>query len=224
MGKQLLFLHWKAVRWALVPFMVAAFALPLLSVQEMGGDPFAVSTVRSMLGNTAQWLPFFPILATAIGLVLGMTAWHWDHRHNHVYALSLPISRARYATLKFGAGALLALLPVAALLAGSLIATMAVDIPEGLRAYPLQLSGRFFFAVLTLYAILFATAAGTVRTTAILLAVGWGVPILTLLGVAYFGDTFPVLQGIDVGRWVTRALEDFGPFRILIGNWALIDV
>jgi hypothetical protein len=224
MARQLLFLHWKTVRWALVPFMVASFALPLLSVQGMGGNPFEPNMVRTLLGDTADWLLFFPMLASAIGLVLGMSAWHWDHRHNHVYALSLPISRARYVTLKFGAGAVLTLLPVAALLAGSLIATVAVNIPEGLRAYPLQLSGRFLFAVLTLYAILFAASAGTVRTTAIVLAVVFGVPLLTLLSMSYLGEAFPALQAIDVGRWVLIAIEDLGPFRILIGNWALIDV
>src|SRR5688572_432645 len=150
MARQLLFLHWKTVRWALVPFMVAAFALPLLSVQGMGlgGNVFQQDTVMALVGNADQWLVFFPILAAALGLVLGMSAWQLDHRYNHVYALSLPISRARYVTTKFGAGALLALVPAAALLAGSLVAMVAADIPEGLRAYPLQLTGRFLFAVL----------------------------------------------------------------------------
>jgi hypothetical protein len=225
MGKQLLFIHWKAVRWALATFVVAAFALPLLSVQEIGGDAATASgTVRSILGNASEWLPLFPVLAASIGLVLGMSAWHWDHRYNHVYALSLPISRTRYVSLKFGAGALLTLLPAVGLLLGSLVAIASVEIPDGLRAYPLQLTGRFLFAALTLYALLFALAAGTVRTTAIVLVVVWGLPMLALLAAGYLGDAFPALQSIDPGYWMVRVLEDFGPFRILVGNWALIDV
>jgi hypothetical protein len=225
MGKQMLFIHWKTVRWALAPLVVASFALPLLSVRGMGGgDPVEVDTVSSLMGTATVWLPFFPVLAAAVGVILGLSAWHWDHRYNHVYALSLPISRARYATVKFGAGALLALLPAAGLMAGSLLAMIAVDIPEGLRAYPLQLAARFFIAIVTLYAVLFALAAGTVRTTVIVLSVVCGLPILALLGATYLRDALPLLDGIDVGYWITRTIEDFGPVRIFLGNWALIDV
>ena len=36
MYQPMLYLHWKQIRFGLIPFMVASFGLPLLTVQGMG--------------------------------------------------------------------------------------------------------------------------------------------------------------------------------------------
>src|SRR5690348_12465716 len=86
--------QWKWTRgFALVAF-VLGFAIPLLSLLalETGRMEFAPNLiVRSM--NTFGL--FYALLAGAAGLACAMFAWGHDHRGRHVYALSLPISRAR---------------------------------------------------------------------------------------------------------------------------------
>jgi hypothetical protein len=69
---------------------------------------------------------------------------------------------------------------------------------------------RFLFAALIVYAIVFALAAGTVRTTFRVALV-----ILVLL----------TLAGIFASDVIVRMLATWpGPFAVFGGNWMLIDV
>ena len=228
MATQILSIHWKAARLLLLPFVVAAFALPLVSVQGLGpgwaGDVSSLFASR-LVGTYALWSPLYPLLACAVGAVLALTAWNWDHQQDHVYALSLPVGRGEYALLKLGAGVVLALVPTAAFLAGSLVAAASVDMPAGLNAYPLALTTRFFAATLLIYAFIFALASGTIRTTVTLLG---GFLALLLFGSVLMDQLvvfFPSLAQTDVmvllGETINHPLS---PFRVLTGNWMLIDV
>lgn len=229
MATQMLYLHWKNVRLGLVPFVVAAFGLPLLVVQGAGRpegitDAFYASF---LLESSQVWLSLFPILAAATGVTLALSAWSWDHAGNHVYALALPVSRARYALLKFGGGALLALLPAAALLTGGLLAAASVALPLGVQAYPLAVAMRFFYSTLLVYALTFALAAGTIRT-AVMVITAWVATLIAgdlVLQVAAMALARPELATVNVTQWAYRLLTDWpGPFHILAGNWSLIDV
>lgn len=225
MATQILALHWKAVRIGLIPFIVAAFALPLLSIQGMGGGPdVAVDAYRAV--ETFQvWLPVFPLLASGLGIMLALTAWNWDHQGNHVYALSLPVARWEYALLKLGAGTVLALLPVTALLAGCLLASASVSLPAGLNAYPLELTVRFLFATLLTYSVMFALAAGTVRTAVIVMSAVFAVPIVGGVAMEFLANFFPALGQVSLAEIMYNAFVGWsGPFRIFTGNWMLIDV
>jgi hypothetical protein len=225
MALQMLWMHWRTVRFGLIPFIVAAFALPLLLVQGLGPRLSAQVDPASVLFYTQEiWVAFFPILATAVGLVLGLSAWNWDHKLGHVYALSLPVARSRYSLMKYGAGAVLAIIPAAALLVGSVVALSAVKIPAGLQAYPLPLTGHFLFASLLVYTLVFSLASGTVRTTVIAMSMVVGVPLVATILANFMSTVNPAFGSFDLGYWLTRSLEDFGPFRILMGNWSLIDV
>ena len=227
MAMQMLYVHLRAAGPALVLFALLAFGLPLFVVQGSGSSMYADGALISLglrLRLLEASLPLFPALAVAVGATLALSAWSWDHKGNHVYALSLPVSRARYALLKFGAGAALALVPAASLLLGGVVAAAAVDLPAGLRAYPVQLAGHFLFAVLVLYALFFALASGTTRTAVAVLSLVIGVPLVASVGVELLGGVYPFLQSVDVGGAVETVLFDFGPLRILTGNWMLIDV
>jgi hypothetical protein len=211
----MLFIHWKQASLPLLPFVVAAFGLPLLSIQGLGGG----ASGTSMLDASSPWammsLPIYPILAFLTGAGLALTSWNWDHQQNHVYALSLPLARWEYAMLKMGAGVVLALIPVAALWIGAHVAAAAVTLPTGLNAYPNALGLRFLLAVALSYALVFAMAAGTMRTnlwviSAAVAAMTVGLWLLSSLGLA---DA--ALQLL----WRAG-----GPFEIFTGNWALIDV
>ena len=119
MYQPMLFIHWKQARLPLLPFVVAAFGLPLLSIQGLF-TVFGESSYASAYSDLATLsLPIYPALAFLTGVVLALTAWNWDHQLNHVYALSLPLARWEYAMLKMGAGLVLALIPAFALWIGA---------------------------------------------------------------------------------------------------------
>jgi len=230
MFQQLLFVHWKGIRFGLIPFILVAFGLPLLAVQGVmagPGDPESVTVQAAMLlGRLQQWLPLFPLLATLTGVTLALSAWNWDHRANHVYALTLPLARWHYVGMKMGAGALLLLLPFVAFWAGCLLATSALEIPEGLRAYPSAVAFRFLLSSLSLYALFFALGAGTLRTAIWILGVFTALAVLGGIIPGFLAETFfPALEGWSFLDWfVEAALEWPGPFEVLTGSWMLVDV
>ena len=231
MFKQILFLNWKSVRFGMLPFLVAAFALPILAVQGVSLDsslPESATIRATQLLYTLQfWTPVFPGFAFALGAVLALLIWNWDHRGEHVYALTLPLPRSRYVAMKMGAGALLLLVPVLVFWVGSLLATSFIEIPEGLRTYPNAIAFRFFLASLIAYAVFFALAAGTMRTAIILLTVWVGFLVIGQIVPPVLGEMFrfQALYEFSLLDWLLRSSLDWpGPFEVYSGNWMLIDV
>jgi hypothetical protein len=230
MFQQLLYIHWKGVRFGLLPFILMAFGLPLLVVQGLttnSPDPEMVNLMAErMLRSIGSWTPAFPLLAALTGIVLALSAWSWDHKGDHVYPLSLPLARWHYVLMKMGAGAVLLVLPCFTLWLGALLATSFLDIPEGLRAYPSAVAVRFLITALLLYALLFAMAAGTLRTTIWVLLVF--VVLLVSAGfVADFlgGTVLPGFQSSTLMNWfLDRLLNWPGPFEVITGSWMLVDV
>ena len=231
MFQQILFVNWKAARFGMIPFIMAAFALPLLSVRSLR---FGVSLPESaslqgarLLTGISGWAHLYPALAFALGTVLALVVWNWDHRGEHVYALSLPVPRWKYVLLKMGAGATLLLVPVLALWIGSLLAVSITEIPDGLRGYPTAITFRFLLATLISFAVFFALAAGTMRT-AVLLLIAW--VLLLFLGetvVPFLGRVWGQagLEDFHLLRWMLNAALSWpGPFEVMAGNWMLIDV
>jgi len=228
MVQPMLFLHWKQVRFVLLPFMIAAYALPLLAVQGLG-SPIGVLgpslEAYRVVYTYAIWLPSFPLLATAIGVTLALSSWNWDHQLGHVYALSLPISRRRYAAMKMGAGAVLTLLPAAALWIGAHTAVSSITLPPGLHAYPDQLAIRFLAATLVAYALLFAMASGTIRTTLWVLAAIGGLLVLDVVATEWLFPWMGIFHDHSLAGWLYRLLSTApGPFQVFTGSWTLIDV
>lgn len=223
MTKQLLLLHWKAARWGLLPWVVAAFGVPLLIVGRL--------SVEGSLQSADLWQqmiplsPVFPLLAVAAGSTIALTAWSWDHRQGHVYALALPVPRWRYSWTKFLAGLTLAAIPAVALGAGGLIAASMVELPELVQAYPGALAFRFYLATLAAYGVMFALAAGTMRTALIVLTVGLGAVLLGDPVVEFAARVIPALDGVRLTDVLLNvASQPASPFRVLTGNWLLFDV
>jgi hypothetical protein len=226
MYQPMLFLHWKQARTFLALAVVAAFALPLLASEGVGAPRGVdVSSLDAYRFGFEAWLPFFPALAILIGMTLALTAWNWDHRFDHVYALSLPVTRWQYTVQKMLAGVTLALLPAVGFWLGANVAAASIALPEGLNAYPNELAVRFFFAILLSYTMLFAAAAGTIRTTmwvagVILCFVFFGNIANDFLG--YYYDFFARENVVlIVFEWM---FETAGPFEVFSGSWSLIDV
>ena len=228
MYQPMLYVHWKQIRLGLVPFILGAFALPLLMVQGLGVTPGMDTTTLEayrIVNEFQVWLPLFPLLAAGTGMTLALSAWNWDHRHNHVWALSLPLSRWEYAMLKMGAGAALALLPAAAMWVGAHLAVASIELPAGLNAYPNQLALRFALATLISYAFLFAMAAGTIKTTVWFVSGVIAFIILGNMANGFLADYYEFFQRTNIVVEFFRIVADSpGPAEVFTGNWALIDV
>lgn len=218
MFRTILHTQWIWTRIPLALGAVAAFGLPVLSVQQFGHVQPTRWDVQGMLASIQAWGVLYPVLAAVLALLVAMLSWSPDHRVRHVYALSLPVPRWYYVLLRFGAGTVLLTIPVVALGAGALVATAAASIPPGLHAYPMTMVLRFALALLVAYAALFAVSSGTARTAGYVLAVvGLLVAIEVLASVAEVNVHIlgPVLNRIFV--WP-------GPLEIFTGRWMLIDV
>ena len=122
---------------------------------------------------------------------------------------------------------MLALVPATALWIGAHVAAASVALPEGLNAYPNQLAFRFLLASVLSYALLFAMAAGTIKTTVWVASSIVATFVFAGLLQAALQLSFPTL-GLEqfsffdaTTNWLVRA---GGPFEVFVGNWALIDV
>ncbi len=230
MFRQHLLVHWKTARWGLLPIAATSFAVPLLAVQGVpdlrgtAGQGLAEGVV--LIGTLEGWAPVFPALAFAVGAVLGMSAWQWDHRAGHVYALSLPVSRWRYVLDKMLAGGTLLFIPVALFGIGVALATGAVAIPDTLQSHSIAVTVRFGLAAAVAFALMFALASATIRTALWMLT---GVVVFVIAGSlvteVLASTVVPELADISPVALVIEALGTWpGPFGIFTGNWMMIDV
>ena len=229
MFRQIVRTHWQGGRLALLPLIVAAFALPLAAVQgtlDFGSSASLHDQMGGVLFALQTWLPFFPALAALTGITMALTVWAPDHAGKHVYALSLPVSRRRYVLMKLGSGALLAVVPAAMMGLGALIATASIAIPTGLEAYPGLLAVRFLGASIIAYALTFALSAWSGRSAVATVAAIAGVLLVAEFATTGLASTVaPAMADFSPIAWVFEsAIKIPGPFGVFAGNWAMIDV
>jgi hypothetical protein len=218
MFKVILLSQWKWTRLPLLGFVLAAFALPLLSARGASVASQDNWRIEEMLSNLQSWGLAYPVLAGLLGLILARGTWGADHQGKHVYALSLPVPRWDYVLMRFAAGALLVAIPVVALWAGAMVATVATTLPPSLQAYPTILTLRFGLAALVAYAVIFAISAGTNKTAGYILA---GVAAVVLLQL--FLDAVGI-ETLFVQSLLVKLVLWPGPFEIFTGRWMLFDV
>lgn len=214
MFRSIVLTQWKWTRTVALLATVIGFSLPLASLQSATDTATPLEFIMRM----QTWGVGYALLAALAGLLVALAAWGHDHQGRHVYALSLPVTRARYTMLRFGAGALFLLPIVAAVFLGSLIVIATGSIPQGLHAYPVALTARFALAALVGYAIFFAIGSGTSRTAAVVLAVV-GVVLLAQLLVSASDAQFDLL-----GRVAEVLFGRAGVLSVFSGRWMLVDV
>ncbi|HUF26361.1 MAG TPA: hypothetical protein VMM18_05195 [Gemmatimonadaceae bacterium] len=218
MFRAILLTQWKWSRLAIVAAIVLAFTIPILSVQRFAGSGAEWIEGRIVLQSMRAFAGWYALLASAVGLGMAVTAWSADHRGRHVYALSLPVPRWQFALMRFGAGALMLLLPALALWAGALLATSSVSIPAGMQAFPGSIAVRFLLGSLVIYSLFFAIASGTARTA------GWVLGgLLVIVALVAFDSS------IGLPDAITNDLLDFvlawpRAIELFTGRWMLIDV
>lgn len=205
--------QWKSSRLLILLATIVGFALPLASLNSARGTLNA----SQFIGAMQRWAGGYAILAAGLGLLIAMAAWQADHAGRHVYALSLPVSRARYSLMRMGAGAVFMVPPVLAVLVGALIVAVS-DIPNGLHAYPFALALRFAFAAAVAYAIFFAIASSTPQTAGVILGLIAAV-IFTQYLMSVMGAQQDILEPI-----VRFIFVKPGVLSIFTGRWMLVDV
>jgi hypothetical protein len=215
MFRAIVWMQWKSTRALSLLTTIIAFALPLASLQLGRSAASASGFVAAMQAFGAA----YALLAALVGLLVALGAWRPDHSGRHVYALSLPVPRSRYAMFRFGAGLLFLVPTIAALLVGALLVSVS-PIPEGLHAFPVALTLRFALASLVAYAIFFAIASSTNRTAGLIIAIFAGI-IFSQYLLAVFADGERTVD-------VLGAVLDFvfvrpGILSVFAGRWMLID-
>ncbi len=218
MFRVVLYTQWKWSRLIVVLGTLAAFAIPLLSLQGAARADRGALQAQDLLRSVQSWGSLYPLLATALGLLMAIAAWAPDHRGRHIHALTLPLPRWEYVLLRFGAGFVLLAAPIAAVAIGALLASLTATIPPGLQAYPIALAVRFTFAMFVAYAVFFAVSAGTARTAGIILGVIAAIILVQVVaGIANIDlNLFGVAQ--------TALALGPGPLAVFTGRWMLVDV
>jgi hypothetical protein len=208
--------QWKWSRGVVLLATVLTFAIPLLSLRSArigdGGGGGGFLTAMTM------WSVAYALTAAGLGLVLAITAWSADHRGRHVYSLTLPVERWQYVLMRFGAGSLFILPPVAAVLVAGEIVAHGSGIPLGLHAYPAALAVRFGLAALVAFSLFFAITSATARTAGLILG-GIGVVaaahFVLIAAEVHFDPTSYVVDALVSGP---------GLLAVFAGRWMLIDV
>src|SRR5438128_11471435 len=214
----MLYSQWKWTRLIVALGSIAAFALPIVSVQGAARADASPLQAGELLQAVQSWGTLYPVLAAALGLLVAIATWAPDHRGRHVHALSLPLPRWRYVLLRFGSGMTVLAGPIFAVLMGALLATALATMPPGLQGYPLALAVRFALAVLVAYAVFFAVSAGTARTAGIILGV-IGAVILVQIVANVANVELDLL-----GKLQLVILNWPGPLAVFTGRWMLVDV
>ena len=216
--RAVLYTQWKWSRLIVVLGTVAAFAIPVLSLQGAARADRGALQARELLRSVQSWGTLYPLLAAALGLLVAVTAWAADHRGRHIHALTLPLPRWQYVLLRFSAGFVLLAAPIAAVLLGAILATATATLPPGLQAYPIALTLRFALALFVAYAVFFAVSSGTARTAGIILALIAAVILVQV--VANIASLDLNLLGVLQAALVLGP----GPLVVFTGRWMLVDV
>lgn len=206
--------------WTKVPALllaVATFVVPSL-LWRLGGAtigafaPYAVMRAFEFVG------PMLSSMAIIGSFALAAIPWTIDAETRHVYPMSLPVPWRTFVGMRYAAGVITLLVPTLGLLLGSLFILWRIDLPPVLHAYPVELTLRFFLALLLLYSASFALQyiAGRRATLVVLLMILFTLPIVGIIQSIGGGQVVAMFS-----RWL---FEWPGPFAILTEPWRLIDV
>jgi hypothetical protein len=206
--------QWKWTRAAVLLATLIGFAIPLGSL-EAARNAYSPS---DFIMRMQMWGAGYAMLAAGTGLLVALAAWSHDHRGRHVYALSLPVSRARYALLRFAAGAIFLVPPIVAVLISSSIVSMSSAIPNGLHAYPFALTLRFAFAAGVAYAVFFAISSSTPKAAGVVLG------SIVALFLAQFLVGLVSSRADLIGTVSNWVFVEPGVLSVFAGRWMLIDV
>lgn len=215
---QILYTQMKWSRASIALMSVVVFALPAGLWRALHGSYYRSVSAMEVLSGFSSLGFVLALVAFLTGFVLVAQAWQVDAAARHVYPLSLPIAWSRYVALRFGAGAVLLVIPAAALWLGCLLVLALIEVPATLNAYPTTLSLRFLLGSLVGYAVVFAVQYLSGKKAAHVLAA-------VMLVFAVFAVTAEITGNqAMVSRFFAILFDWPGPLAVFGSEWTLIDV
>ena len=208
MLRQMLYVQWRWNRDFLAFFVFAGVAFPLL-LYAIVLTEVDIMTGGRMVGLTQL---IFSLLAGTIVAAQGYTM---DDRGGHVYALSVPCTRARFLATRSATAFLLLGLPALGVWIGGLIIVAQLDVPPMLQSYAGSLAIRSLLAAWLAHSVVFALRYAAGRRTAHVLGALIAVVTVFVLVPATRETLF------SVGNFI---MSHPGPLGIVFGRWTLIDV
>lgn len=218
MFSQMLYVQWRWSRDLLAFFVVAGFAIPLLTawiILPQLGTPAAHELIET--GSVIGW--FCLGLAMLAGGSIALQGYGADDRGGHIYALSLPVARSRFLGTRTLSAFLILALPAAAVGMGAALVAANVDVPATLQAYPVALAFRVLLAAWLAHACVFALRYAAGRRMKIV----FFVLLLVVVGTLLLSVLAPDLR-VALSRAGTFLGSHPGPFGVLFDRWTLFDV
>ncbi len=212
-------LQWRWLRTPLLLLTTAALAIPVLGIAPPWGNA-AAQGVDGLLSSGQLAGGLLAILAALSGTVVGDVLWRQDARHGHSYAMSLPVRRETYLRFRALGGALLLLLPAAAMWFGLATIAWRAELPPGVHAYAADTAARAFVVMLLALSVTFALRHGMgVRGRRVLMGIGLVVVALTWLEGSRPASERPVSRAIG-----TAFTGKYSPFAVLFTSWRVVDL
>src|SRR5687768_10984756 len=111
MFKEILYTHVKWTRTMVASMAVLTFLVPALAWWLGATQIWDPANPRAVIAGFATISPVLTIIAILGAFLLASYPWTIDGAAKHVLPLSLPITWTRYVSMRYGAGALLLLIP-----------------------------------------------------------------------------------------------------------------
>lgn len=218
MFAQTLFVQWKWNRDFLACFTIVAFVVPIV-VLWIALPHLALASSRELVTTGGV----VGVTVAGIAVVAGLTiAWHGygvDDRLGHIYALSLPVTRARSLAMRAATAAVLLVLPAIAVWIGATLALSQATLPSSLQSYAGSLALRAMLASWLAHSCMFALRYAAGRRARGILGLLAAVTILLALLAVIAPATRDAIA--RVGDFL---ISTPGPFGVVFGRWTLIDV
>lgn len=217
MFRQMLFVHWKWSRTALLVTCVLLTIVPALTMRFTLLD-VANQTPRDLVTLCEALGLSLAAFAVLTGIAIQEATWRPDVNGKYVYALSLPISWSRFVARRIACGLLLLLLPALFLWFGGWLATSMITLPPTLQTYAGGVAIRFFLASALSYAAFGVLLRFSGQHTSLVILILLLTVVVVPVAVSLSGVTLP-----------TNAILSFladppGPLSVFFTRWALIDV
>jgi hypothetical protein len=201
---------WRDSRWMLL-FLAACAVVVTQGAVRLAHVAPGTDLYQSILVETQFWGLMMPVLAFFAALLLAIITWWPDRRGWWVYALTLPIERARYAMMRTAAGGVMLGGLALVFWIGAAVAAGQAVVPAGLHFYVGGIALRFALALLVCHA-LWTMLSLTGRPAA------WTVVGIVVIAIGC------ELVGIHAVSWIFNALTgQWSPLHVLGGRWMLID-
>ena len=218
MFAQSLYVQWKWNRDFLGFYTAAAFVAPIvilwIALPHLGlSSGRELVSVGGVVGTTSA------VIAVLAGLTVAWHGYGVDDRAGHIYALSLPITRARALAIRAASAAIMLALPAIGVWIGAMLAAGQVELPPSLHSYAGSLATKALLASWLAHACMFALRyCARRRAKAVLIVL-----MFSLGALAVTTSIAPDTRGA-ITRVGDFLISNPGPFGVLFGRWTLIDV